>query len=117
MIHTRMRHAHIGHGQQRRRTQRRNLTLHALTRRQSAAGKTRATHGFGEQGVSLVFLRLNNDVIGLGNANTQLIDRDRLHVIAVGLHHGHFQTGQAHIEVGHGRRVDQPQAHPLTGFE
>ena len=117
MIHTRMRHAHIGHGQQRCRTQRRNLTLHALTRRQGGAGKTRATHGFGEQGVGAVFLRLNNDVIGLGNTNAQLIHRHRLHVIAVGLHHRHLQTGQAHVEVGHGRRVDQTQAHPLTRLE
>ena len=117
MIHTHMRHAHISHGQQGCRTQFGNLTLHFLTRSQGATGKTRAAHGFGEQGVSLVFLRLNDHVIGFGNADAQLIDRNRLHVVAIGLHHGHFQTGQAHVEVGHGRRVDQPQAHPLTGFE
>jgi hypothetical protein len=32
-----------------------------------------------------------------------------MHVLAVRRHHGHLQAGDAHVEVGHRRAVDEAQ--------
>ena len=122
MVHARhvvprMGHAHVGHGQQARRAQCRHLGLHAGTWRQGGERIAAAVHGFGEQGVGLVLPGLDDHVVGLGHGDTQLIDHHRLHIVAVGLHHGHGQARNAQIEIAHARAVDDAQAHPLARFK
>jgi len=109
--------SHVGHGQLRAGAQRRDFSGHALARGQCRTGEAGPVHGLGEDGVGLVLLGRDDDVIGLGHGDAQFVNLDRLDVVAVGLHHGHLQTGDAHVEIGHGSRVDEPQAHPLTRFE
>ena len=94
-------HAHIRHGQQRRGAQSRNRALHARSWCQSATRIARAAHGFGKQRIGLIFLRLHYDVVGFRDTNAQLINLYWLHVVAIGLHHRHFQARQTHIKVGH----------------
>jgi hypothetical protein len=38
-------------------------------------------------------------------------------VLAVGRHHGHLQAGDAHVEVGHRRAVDEAQQHLFAAAE
>ena len=57
------------------------------------------------------------DVVGLGDADLELVDGDRPHILAVGLHDRHRQAGDADVEVGLRRGVDDPQPHALAGRE
>ena len=110
-------HAHVRHRAQRALAQRRHGGHHAQARRQRAGRVATAVHGFGKHRVGAILQRGDDDVVGLGHGDLQLVGLDRLHVLAVGLHHRHRQTRNAQVEVGHRRRVDEAQAHPLTGTE
>ncbi|MNZ65412.1 hypothetical protein D3C78_836050 [compost metagenome] len=115
--HRAMIHAHVGHADQRSRVGAGHCGAEPLAQGQGAPGKTAAVHGLGKQGVGPLVARLDDHVIGLRHGNPQFIDADRLHVLSVGGDDSHFQTGQAHVEVTHGRAVDQPQAQFLSRFE
>src|SRR5262249_5298265 len=58
--------------------------------------------------------RLNDHVICFSDRDPELIDRYRLHVIAVGLHYGHPQTRYADIEDGHRRGIDKTETNSFT---
>ncbi|MEA3221518.1 MAG: hypothetical protein OZX49_02640 [Immundisolibacter sp.] len=108
-------HAHVHHAAQRPLAQRRHRRGHAKARRQRAAGVAAAVHGLGKHRVGAVLGRRDDHVVGLGYGDLQLVGLHRLHVLAVGLHHGHRQAGNADVEIAHGRAVDQAQPHPLAG--
>ena len=110
-------HAHIGHGAQRARIHRRDGAAMPGARRKRAAGKAGAVLGLGEDRVGAVGLRLHDHVVGFGDADAELVDRDRRDIVAVGLDDGHRQIGDAHIENAHRRAVDEAQPHPLAGPE
>ena len=103
MIHTFMGHAHVCHGQEWRFAQVGDVSLHAIGRGECPAHGRCPAHGFREDGIRPVFLRLDENVVGLGNGNPELVDRHWEDVIAVCLHHRHFQTGYPDVEIGHGR--------------
>ncbi len=110
-------HAHVAHGEVRDLSQGRDLGGHAQARRQGRPAHAGPVDGFGDDGVGAVLGRLDDDVVGLGDRNLELVRLDRAHVLAVGLHHGHRQARDANVEDGHGRRVDDAQPHPLAGPE
>ncbi len=110
-------HAHVGHGQVRHLAQGGNLGGHAHTRGQGRAPHARTVDGLRHDGVGAVLKRTDDDVIGLGDRNLELVHLDRADVLAVGLNHGHGQTRNADVEDRHGRGVDDAQAHPLAGPE
>ncbi|MNJ36596.1 hypothetical protein D3C77_313900 [compost metagenome] len=110
-------HPHVGHGQVRHLAERRNLRRHAQARRQRRAAHARAVDGFGDDGVGPVLGRTDDDVIGLGHRDLELVHLDRPDVLAVGLHHGHGQARDADVEDRHRRGVDDAQAHSLAGPE
>ena len=112
-----MGHAHVHHGQQLDRVQRRHVGLHAGARRQRGARVAGAVHGLREDGVGAVLGRFDDHVVGLGHGDAELVDLHRPHVLAVGGHHGHFQAGDTHVEVAHRRTVDEAQPHALAGLE
>ena len=108
---------HVRHGQQWRFPQCRYLGLHAFPGCQGAAGIAGPPHGLGEDGVGPLFPGPHDHIVGLGHADAELIHVDRLHIIAVGLDHRHFQAGYTDIEVGHGGGIDKPQADSLARLE
>ena len=106
-------HAHIGHGEKRRFTQGRDAGPGA-----GATGKGRHAHartvgGLGDERIGLA-ARLDDHVVGFSNTDLKLVGLDRLHVLAVGLNHGHRQARDADVEIGHRSAVDKAQADPLT---
>ncbi|MDT4809231.1 hypothetical protein FQZ97_421110 [compost metagenome] len=110
-------HAHIRHANQRARVDVWNRRTQPLAHRQGAAGVTATVHGLREEGVGLLALGLDYDVVGFGHGDTELVDADRLDVLPVGRHHCHLQARDAHIEVGHGRGIDEAQTELLAGLE
>ena len=102
-------HAHVVHGHQRARVQRRHRCCQTGAGGEGGAGVTTAIHGLGKQGAGLA-VRLDDHVVGLRHGDAQLVDADRFDVQTVCRDHGHFQPRNAHVEVSHGRAVDQPQA-------
>src|SRR5699024_1593583 len=91
-------HAHIFHGAFRTRPQVGHGRGHAFAGRQGAAGIAAAIHRFSKHRVWLLFFGLDDDVVGFSNADTELIHRHRLHVLAVHVNHGHLQSGDAHVK-------------------
>jgi len=59
----------------------------------------------------LLGLGLYDDVVGLGYANTELIDRNRFDRPSVGRDDGHRQPGDAYVHKAHRRAVDDAQPH------
>ncbi|MNS31470.1 hypothetical protein D3C72_635270 [compost metagenome] len=110
-------HAHVLHGQVGNLAQRRDLSRHAQTRGQGGAAHARTVDGFRHDGIGAVLGGADDDVIGFGHRDLELVDLDRADVLAVGLHHGHGQTRNADVEDRHGRGVDDAQTHPLAGPE
>ena len=60
---------------------------------------------------------MHNHIVGLSNRNPEFIDRNRLDVISVSLDDRHLQSRNADVEIGHGRRIDEPHSDTLTGLE
>ena len=117
VVHAAVRHAHIRHRQQGPFAHLRNLTGHAVSGRQGSANGGRAAHGFGKNRIGFGVLRLDQNIVGFGHRQAELIDLDRLHVVAVGLNDRHLETRNADIEIGHRRGIDEPQSNPFTGLK
>ena len=115
VIHAAM--PHVGHAQQRPRIQRRHRRTQAFAHGQGAADVTGAAHVLGEHGEGVLAGRLDNDIEGLGDRDAELVDRYRVHVLAIDRDHGHLHAGNAHVEIGHRRTVDETQADTLAGLE
>lgn len=114
MIHAR--HAHIIHAQQWAWIQGRDDGLQAGPAGQGAAGVAGAVHRLGEQRVG-TFGRLDDHVEGFCHCDAQFIDRYWLDVQAIAGDYGHFQARDTHVEIRHGRAVDQAQSNPLARLE
>ena len=108
---------HVGHAQQRAAVQCRHPRGQAGAGGQGAAGKAGAAHVLGKHGEGVLPGRLDDHIKGLGGGNAQLVHADRVHVLAIGGDHGQLQPGDADVEMGHRRAVDQAQQHALTGAE
>ncbi|KAG1329273.1 hypothetical protein G6F61_015071 [Rhizopus arrhizus] len=70
-----------------------------MPHRQRAGGKAGAAHVLAEKGERILASGLHQYVIGLGRCDAELVDADRMDVLAVGGDHGHLQPGDAHVEV------------------
>ena len=62
-------------------------------RRQGGAGEAAAVDRLGLDRVGAVLARLDDHVVGLADADAELVDVDRLHVVAVGLHDRQLRPG------------------------
>src|SRR5699024_5645977 len=93
---------HVDHVQMEARVHRRYRRTHARLWRQCAAGVAGAVDGLREDGPGAVGGGLHDHVQGFGHRQPEFVDRHRVHVLAVGSDHGHFQAGYAHVEDGHG---------------
>ncbi|MNM52373.1 hypothetical protein D3C81_634510 [compost metagenome] len=109
-------HAHVIHGHQGAWVQCRQRRYPSRLHRQGAACVASAIHRLGEQGVGR-FGRFDDNVEGFRHGNAKLVDAHRFDVQAIGGDHGHFQAGDAHVEVGHGRAVDEAQPQLFPGAE
>ncbi|MNS44263.1 hypothetical protein D3C72_767030 [compost metagenome] len=112
-----MRHPHIHHAQQLHAVQRGYVRLHAGARRQRGAGVPRTVHGLREDGVGTLVFGFDDHVIRFRHANAEFLYVHRSHVLPVGGHHRHLQAGNAHIEVGHRRAVDEAQPDAFARLE
>ncbi|KAG1543387.1 hypothetical protein G6F50_013996 [Rhizopus delemar] len=88
-----------------------------MPHRQRAGGKAGAAHVLAEKGERILASGLHQYVIGLGRCDAELVDADRMDVLAVGGDHGHLQPGDAHVEVGHRGAVDEAQQYLLAAAE
>ncbi len=70
-----------------------------------------------DQRVGAVVGRGDDGVIGLGDPDLELVHLHRAHVLPVRLHDRQRQAGNADVEGGHRRGVDDAQPHPLAGRE
>ena len=115
--HAAVSHSHVFHGQNGARAQCRDFALHAFTRSQRCAGVAGTVDRLGEQRVGPVLARHHHDVVGLADAETELIHAHRLHVLTIGGKDRHRQPGYPHVEEAHRRGVDDTQAHPFARLE
>ena len=90
---------------------------HAEARRQRRAHLAGAVDRLGNEAIGLVGPGLDDHVIGFGDADLELVGLDRLHVLPIRGDHRHREARNPDIEIGHGRRIDDAQAHPLAGRE
>jgi len=113
-----VRHAHIHRAKHRRRIQ--------LRKRRRGQGDIRSQHAprvsgaiqrLREDGVGAVVAGLDNHIVGFRHAEPQFLNLHRLHKLAVGGNHLQRKAGNAQIEEGHGRGVDEAQPHPLAPRE
>ena len=109
--------AHVGHGQDRASIQCRHGRFEARPWRQRRARVAAAIHRLREDRVRLLFVGRHHHVEGFGNADAEFLDRHRMHGLSIGGHHGHAQAGNAHVEEGHRRTVDEAQPHLLAALE
>ena len=109
--------AHVRHGQQRPRIERRHRRAQAIAHRQRAGRIGRAIHRLREDRERVLPGRLDDHVEGLRGRDAELVDGDRMHVLPVGGDDRHLQPGNAHVEVGHRRAVDEAQPDALAGLE
>ena len=116
MIHAVHAHAHVGHGQDRARTERRNWRGHTSARCQRRTAKPRAVDRLADETVSTV-ARRDDNVEGFRDAHLELVDRHRTNILAIGLDDRHRQIGDTDVEVGLRGGIDDPQPHPLAGRE
>ncbi len=110
-------HAHVFHRRRRPLPQWRHRRGQPFARCKGRAREAGAVHRLRDQGEGLVGHRPHDDVVGLGNGDLELIHRDRPHILAVGLHHRHRQSRHTHVEIGHRRSIDDPQAHSFARLE
>ena len=110
MVHI---HAHVHHAQHWTFAPLGNRRGSTLARRKRSARVATSIHRFGKDGVGIVFGR-NQYVQGLGDCQTKLVGINRCHRHAVRLNDLHGQSGNSHIEVASGRRVDKAQANLLA---
>ena len=110
-------HPHVAHGQGRSLTEWRNLGRHAEAGRERGAAHAGTIDGLGHDGVGAVLGRPDDDVIGFGHGDLELVDLDWPHVHPVRLDDGHGQAGDPHIEDRHRRGVDDAQADALARTE
>ena len=110
-------HAHIIHGNEGAWVNGWNSSLQAFTDGQGAPGKARTVHGLSEDGVCLFVFWLNNDIVGFGYCDTELVDRDRMDILPIRCNHCHFQARNAYIEIRHGGAVDEPKPDFLARLE
>ena len=108
---------HVGRPEQARWPQHRQGAGHALTRGERGAGGAAPVERLCLDRVGAVLARLDDHVVGLADTDAELVDLDRLHVLAVGLHDPQLQAGNAGIEDRHGRAVDEAQPYLLAGLE
>src|SRR3989344_2374100 len=110
-------HTHVAHGDQGARIGFGYWSAQPFTCSQSAAGIAGAIHGLGKNGVSLLVSEFDNHVVSLGHGDAQLINADWLDVQAIGRNNRHLQAWNAHVEVGHGRAVNEAQTELFARFE
>ena len=77
----------------------------------------RAIHRLGEDGEHLGVRRLDDDVVGLGDGDAELVHGHRPHRLSVRRDHRELQAGNPDVEIAHRGAVDESQPHPLTGLE
>lgn len=116
VAHAHVAHTHVGHGGERARTERGHRRDHADLRSERGTRHAGTVPGFGDERIG-PRLRLHDHVIGFGDGDLEFVDRHGPHVQAVGLDDRQFQAGDAQVEVGHRRGVDDAQPHPLAGRE
>ncbi len=114
MVH--VAHAHVLHGQERARAQRRNRRAHALARRKGRAAQARPVARLADEAVGAV-LRCDDDIVGFGGADLELVHRHGPDIETVGLHDRHRQARDADVEGRLRRGVDDPQPHTLVRRE
>ena len=107
VIHAGMSVAHIGHAEERRLASGRDRRRHTGIGGQGGARVTGACHRLGEDGEGAGFLGADDHIVGLGDRDAELVDLHGLDIVAVGLDHGHRQSGNAHVEKGHRRGIDE----------
>ncbi|MNP06778.1 hypothetical protein D3C76_987750 [compost metagenome] len=110
-------HAHIAHGDDRAWIYLRYGRLQAFTNCQGASGVPGTVHGLREDRIGLLVFGFDDDIVGFGNGDPELIDRYGFDVLAVGSHNRHLEPRNPDIEIGHGRAVDKAQADLLAGLE
>ena len=108
---------HVVHGQDRFRIDCGHRRAQAFAHREGAADVTRAAHILREDREGILAGGLHDHVECLGGCDAELVDRHRAHVLAIGGDNGHLQTRDAHVEMGHGRAIDEAQPHLFTGLE
>ena len=110
-------HSHVGMGQDRRGIHLRHLGPQRRIGGQIAERIAGPINRLGEYRIGAIVLRLDDDVVGLRDADAEFIDADRLYILAVGRDHGHLQARNTDIEECHRRAVDEAQAYLLAAFE
>src|SRR3989344_524888 len=110
-------HTHVAHCDQGARIGFGYWSAQPFTCSQSAAGIAGAIHGLGKNGVSLLVSEFDNHVVSLGHDDAQLINADWLDVQAIGRNNRHLQAWNAHVEVGHGRAVNEAQTELFARLE
>ncbi|MNS77525.1 hypothetical protein D3C72_1111070 [compost metagenome] len=108
---------HVAHRQQWARVARGNRCLQAMAHGEGTGGIAGAAHVLAEEGEGILAAGFNQYVVGFGRGDAELVDADRMDVLAIGGDHGHLQAGDAHVEVGHRRAVDEAQQHLLATAE
>ena len=114
-------HAHVvgphPHDAQRSRVQWWNRGRRPLALRKCATHVAAPVHRLGEERVPLIGPRLDDDIVRLRYRDADLIHRNRLNVLSVRLDDGHLQPGDFHVEVRHGRCIDDAQTHAFSRSE
>ena len=82
-------HSHVAHVEQGRLSWRRDCRARAGAARQRCERHAGAVHALGNNGIGLRFARGDDHIVNLGGANLELIDFNRLHVLAVRRDHRH----------------------------
>lgn len=119
MIHTAhaaVIHTHVAHGNQRTRVGAGYWCTQPLLYSKGAARIASAIHGLCKHGIRLFAVWFDDNVVGLGHGDTELVDADRFDVQTIGRNHSHLQARDAHIEIGHRRGVDEAQADLFAWF-
>ncbi|MCY1528842.1 hypothetical protein D9M68_639630 [compost metagenome] len=117
MPHGAVIHAHVGHADQWARVRLRHQGTQAFAHGEGTAGVAGAVHGLGKNRVGLVARGLHQHVVGFGDGDAEFIHAHRFDRLAVGRDNGQFQAGNAYVEVGHRRAVDEAQADLLARLE
>ena len=110
-------HAHVTHGNQWARVRAWYQCTQPFLYRKGAARIASAVHGLCKHGIRLFAVWFDDHVVGLGHGDTELVDADRFYVQTIGRNHSHLQAWDAHIEVRHGRGIDETQTNLLARFE
>ena len=110
-------HAHVGHRQQRRIAQRRNLRLRTGTAYQCGDAHSRTVHRLGHDSIGVGPGGFDDHIVGLGVTDLKLVGLDRPHVLSVSSDDLHWQAGNTQVEEGHRGCVDEPQTDPFARGE